>query len=72
MFDQQNWDLYLPSALFAYRIIRQQIIPFEPFYLTYRREAMLPIVLELPSDPSTFCQGSQAIDDFQKQLFQRI
>ena len=55
MFDQQNWDLYLPSALFAYRTIRQQMTRFEPFYLTYGREATLLIELEIPSDINHEC-----------------
>jgi len=72
MYDQQNWDLYLPSALFAYRTIRQQTTRFEPFYLTYGREATLPIELELPSDLRTIRQNNQLTDDFQEQLLQRI
>ncbi|POG72297.1 hypothetical protein GLOIN_2v1829909 [Rhizophagus irregularis DAOM 181602=DAOM 197198] len=75
MEDQSNWDLYLPSALFAYRTIRQQTTRFEPFYLTYGREATLPIELKLPSDPTVIrsdVQQDQQVEDFQEQFYQRI
>ncbi|CAB5389654.1 unnamed protein product [Rhizophagus irregularis] len=75
MEDQSNWDLYLPSALFAYRTIRQHTTRFEPFYLTYGREATLPIELKLPSDPTIIgsdAQQDQQVEDFQEQFYQRI
>ncbi|PKB92553.1 hypothetical protein RhiirA5_444270 [Rhizophagus irregularis] len=75
MEDQSNWDLYLPSALFAYRTIRQQTTQFEPFYLTYGREATLPIELKLSSDPTvnrSDVQQDQQVDNFQEQFYQRI
>ncbi|CAB4399008.1 unnamed protein product [Rhizophagus irregularis] len=75
MEDQSNWDLYLPSALFAYRTIWQQTTRFEPFYLTYGREATLPIELKLSSDPTvnrSDVQQDQQVEDFQKQFYQRI
>ncbi len=68
MEDQQNWDLYLPSALFAYRTIRQGTTRFEPFYLTYGRDAILPIEIEMPSLPAV----NSPIEDPQEQLYQRI
>jgi hypothetical protein len=49
---QDDWDKFLPSALFAYRTIRQNTTRYEPFYLTYGREAVLPIELEIPGYPS--------------------
>ena len=45
---QQDWDIFLPSALFAYRTMRQNTTRYEPFYLTYGRDAVLPIDLQLP------------------------
>ena len=44
---KEDWDVFLPSALFAYRTIRQNTTRYEPFYLTYGREATLPIELEI-------------------------
>jgi len=48
---KEDWDLFLPSALFAYRTIRQNTTRYEPFYLTYRRDVVLPIELEIPTFP---------------------
>jgi hypothetical protein len=43
-----DWNIFLPSALFAYRTIRQNTTRYKPFYLTYGREATLPIELTIP------------------------
>lgn len=48
---EDDWDVFLPSALFAYRTIRQNTTRYEPFYLTYGREATLPIELEISTHP---------------------
>ncbi|CAB4404191.1 unnamed protein product [Rhizophagus irregularis] len=45
---------------------------FEPFYLTYGREATLPIELKLPSDPTVIRTEDQQVEDFQEQFYQRI
>ncbi|GBB91669.1 hypothetical protein RclHR1_19010003 [Rhizophagus clarus] len=68
MHNQQNWDLYLPSALFAYRTLQQQTTRFEPFYLIYGRDALLPIEIEMPNVPN----NTDLNDDFQAQLLERI
>ena len=38
-----DWDLYLPSALFATRTMRQDTTRFTPFELVYGREARQPV-----------------------------
>ena len=38
-----NWDNYIPAALFAYRILRQNTTQQEPFYLLYGKQAKLPM-----------------------------
>ena len=48
---KEDWDVFLPSALFAYRTIRQNTTRYEPFYLTYGREAVLLIELSIPVYP---------------------
>ncbi|GBC53574.1 putative integrase core domain protein [Rhizophagus irregularis DAOM 181602=DAOM 197198] len=48
---KDDWDLFIPSALFAYRTMRQNTTRYEPFYLTYGRDAVLPIELEVPTYP---------------------
>src|SRR5579884_1270967 len=45
----EQWDVYIPSALFAYRILRNNTTKHEPFFLTYGRDAQLPIDLKYPS-----------------------
>jgi hypothetical protein len=49
---KQDWDIFLPSALFAYRTLRQNTTHYEPFYLTYGRDATLPIELEIETYPT--------------------
>jgi transposase InsO family protein len=39
----QEWDSAINSVLFAYRTARNSTTKFTPFYLTYGREAKLPI-----------------------------
>ena len=46
---KDDWDSYIPSALFAYRTMRQGTTRHEPFYLTYGREATLPIDFLIPT-----------------------
>ena len=41
--------MYIPSALFAYRTLWNNITKHEPFFLTYGRDAWLPIDLKYPS-----------------------
>ena len=44
-----QWDVYIPSALFAYRTLQNNTTKHEPFFLIYGREAHLPIDLKYPS-----------------------
>jgi len=41
--NKDDWDLYIPSALFAYRTMRHNTTRHEPFYLAYGREVTLPV-----------------------------
>ena len=43
----KNWDLELPSALWAYRTSVKTSTGFTPFPLVYGKEALLPIEVEL-------------------------
>ena len=45
----KNWDLELPSALWAYRTSVKTSTGFTPFHLVYGKEALLPIEVELPA-----------------------
>src|SRR5579859_7635928 len=48
---KEDWDVFLPSALFAYQTMCQNTTRYEPFYLTYGRDAVMPIDLKLPGYP---------------------
>ena len=65
---KKDWDRFLPSALFAYRIIRQNTIQYEPFYLTYGRDAVLPIDLEMPEYPFE----ERSVKGFEDLYFSRL
>jgi hypothetical protein len=65
---QQDWDIFLPSALFAYRTIWQNTTRYEPFHLTYGRDAVLPIELSLPSFPIE----EKPPEEFEKLYFDRL
>lgn len=45
----KNWDLELPSALWAYRTSVKTSTGFTPFHLVYGKEALLPIEVEIPA-----------------------
>ena len=41
--EQDDWDLYIESILFSYRVARQDSTKCSPFVLVYGRQARLPI-----------------------------
>ena len=43
----KNWDLEIPSALWAYRTFVKTSTGFTPFHLVYGEEALLPIEVEI-------------------------
>jgi hypothetical protein len=45
----KDWDIYLPSVLFAYRTKRHTTTGYTLFQLVYRRQATLPVELILPT-----------------------
>ena len=45
----KNWDLELPSALWAYRTSVKTGTGFTPFHLVYGKEALLPMEVKLPA-----------------------
>ena len=45
--EQNDWDLYLDSITFSYRVSRQDSTKASPFYLVYGRQARLPIELNM-------------------------
>jgi hypothetical protein len=47
----QEWDVLIPSALFAYRTTKNRTTKYEPFYLLYGRNSTLPIELDIVTWP---------------------
>lgn len=45
--EQEQWDLYLDSILFSYRVSKQDSTKYSPFFLVYGRQARLPIEFNL-------------------------
>ena len=45
--EQNDWDLYLDSIAFSYRVSRQDSTKTSSFYLVYGRQAKLPIELSI-------------------------
>jgi len=48
---EEDWDIFIPSILFAYRTMRHNTTKHEPFFLTYGRMPLLPVEFQLPSYP---------------------
>lgn len=46
---EKNWDLELPCALWAYKIVVKIETCFSPFHLVYGKEAIKPIESEVMS-----------------------
>ena len=53
--NQKDWDVYIPSVLFGYRVSPHPATGDTPFYLLYGREPRLPVDVTLnpPKDLST-------------------
>ena len=47
-----DWDLYIPAILLAYRTKRHATTGYTPFQLIYRRYATLPIEAFFPVEPT--------------------
>ena len=45
----RNWDLEIPSALWAYKTSTKTGTGFTPFHLVFGKEALFPIKVELPT-----------------------
>lgn len=47
----KQWDLFVTSTLLAYRTLKHGTTKETPFYLTYGRQATLPVELEIETYP---------------------
>ena len=59
--DQTNWDLYIDSILFSYRVSRQDSTKESPFTLMYGRKATLPV--DFNSKPGDTEENSRPEDE---------
>ena len=46
--EDKEWNNFVDATLFAYRTKKHKITGYMPFYLMYRRQAILPIELKIP------------------------
>jgi len=46
-----NWDLHIPSVLFAYRTTKHSTTRYTPFYLMYGRNPVLPLEIDNKEPP---------------------
>jgi len=46
-----NWDLHIPSVLFAYRTTKHSTTKYTPFYLNYGRNPVLPLDIDNKESP---------------------
>ena len=61
--EQNDWDLYLDSIAFSYRVSRQDSTKASPFYLVYGRQARLPIELNIkPEEGEPAAEPSTSSD----------
>jgi hypothetical protein len=65
--NQDDWDMYVSSALFAYRVRKQSTTRHEPFYLMYGRDAVLPVDFAVKTMQAELHEG-----DSQDDLLARI
>ncbi len=67
--EQEQWDLYLDSMLFSYRVSRQDSTRYSPFFLVYGRQARLPLEFNIndvggeDSEDSDVEDGAQDVED---------
>ena len=69
---KEDWDIYLPSVLFAYRTMIHSTTRHEPFYLTYGREAIFPIELQIPTYPTEISSEEQIEELLLKRVYELI
>ena len=56
--NQSDWDIYLPSMLFAYRMCTHSTTGQSPYFLMYVREPNMPIDLDYLPTISQYMETS--------------
>ena len=65
---QTDWDIHLPSVLFAYRTAKHATTHESPFYMMYLRDTCMPIDLNLEAEPNL----TMEVNDFLTIMKQRM
>ena len=67
-----DWDDYIHQIAFGIRTCQHTSTKATPFYLTYGREAVLPIQLDIPTALSTNVDTTLTEEDFQELVNDRV
>ena len=68
----EDWDLLIPSVLFAYRTMCHSTTQHIPFYLTYSHDATLPVEFDFPTYPSEFIDETDNLLQHTYQLIDKL
>jgi len=48
---EEDWDIFIPSILFAYQTMQHNTTKYKPFFLIYNCTPLLPVKFQLPTYP---------------------
>ena len=65
---QEDWDLYLPGVLFAYRTAYHESLGDSPFFSLYGRDPVLPIDLAVLNTTKDW--KSNKVASYRRELYQ--
>jgi Integrase zinc binding domain/Integrase core domain len=68
----KQWDIFLSATLFAYRTLQQSTTKQTPFFLTYGRQAVMPVQLEIQSYPEELFKEEQIEEILQRRMYDLI
>ena len=70
--EQNDWDKYIESVLFAYRTSKQDSSKYTPFYLMYGRQATLPIDIKMDPEKAGSTEVNMTDEEIQEKATQMI
>ena len=70
--EQNDWDKYIDSVLFAYRTSKQDSSKYTPFYLMYGRQATLPIDIKMDPEKAGSTEVNMTDEEIQEKATQMI
>lgn len=69
---ENDWDLYLDSVLFSYRVSKQDSTKFSPFFLVYGRQARLPIEFNMKPEKDDFGKSDEEEEELDSNLDEHV